>query len=574
MKVLSTDGLTKLIKLVKSTFATKKSLSTVATSGSYKDLSNKPTIPTTTSSVTSGSTAALTSGGAYTNLVRRKSTSAATGSSTQGIYVDANGQIQTCTAVTSTYASTGTAPVNGKAVSNAIATKQDTLVSGTNIKTINNESILGSGNIVIETIAVKNVLDNSTLPIWHGTETQWNHLERIWYNWQTNATATWSNGGNTPVTISSRMPTAFGNNMYVLTNGQGRIIVSNNSGSSWSQYNIGISTPLAGIVYTNEKFIMAGTSNSVLVTIHFNNDLTFSQYNSSISGLNFQGLAYNETDNVLVVISSNGKTAYSLDYGQNWSLGGEIPTSSAFNSTKCIVYGNGRFIAVDGSGQTFYSTDNGITWDTGGNLSLPSNANCFIVYGDGVFAILPYINTNIIKFSNDGGITWTDTTVSNSNYYRDICYGNGCFVIIYSDYYFYTFDKGANWVKYSHTKDNYNFVNSVYGNGKFITVGYKSTTTATRIISITYSKCYTDTVNPTTSSKVYSEPTTQSALTISSVTSGAITLSNNNTYYYNQSCNAYTSQTVGDAHPEYLCFIDGIGVKMGNTFIATNNFNS
>lgn len=35
------------------------------------------------------------------------------------------------------------------AVYTAIARKQDTLVSGTNIKTVNNESILGSGNIVI-----------------------------------------------------------------------------------------------------------------------------------------------------------------------------------------------------------------------------------------------------------------------------------------------------------------------------------------------------------------------------------------------------------------------------------------
>ena len=32
----------------------------------------------------------------------------------------------------------------------AVPNKQDTLVSGTNIKTINNESILGSGNITIE----------------------------------------------------------------------------------------------------------------------------------------------------------------------------------------------------------------------------------------------------------------------------------------------------------------------------------------------------------------------------------------------------------------------------------------
>ena len=45
MKVLSVDGLSKLITLMKEEFASSSSLSTVATSGSYNDLSNKPTIP-------------------------------------------------------------------------------------------------------------------------------------------------------------------------------------------------------------------------------------------------------------------------------------------------------------------------------------------------------------------------------------------------------------------------------------------------------------------------------------------------------------------------------------------------
>ena len=45
MKVLSVDGLTKLISLMKEDFVESSSLSTVATSGSYNDLTNKPTIP-------------------------------------------------------------------------------------------------------------------------------------------------------------------------------------------------------------------------------------------------------------------------------------------------------------------------------------------------------------------------------------------------------------------------------------------------------------------------------------------------------------------------------------------------
>lgn len=41
-------------------------------------------------------------------------------------------------------------PVTSGGVYTALWNKQDTLVSGTNIKTINNESLLGSGNITIQ----------------------------------------------------------------------------------------------------------------------------------------------------------------------------------------------------------------------------------------------------------------------------------------------------------------------------------------------------------------------------------------------------------------------------------------
>lgn len=75
-------------------------LSTVATSGSYNDLSNKPTIPTTTSSVTSGSTAALTSGGAYTALQSYQTTAnlvtSVSSSSTDSQYPSAKLFYDTC----------------------------------------------------------------------------------------------------------------------------------------------------------------------------------------------------------------------------------------------------------------------------------------------------------------------------------------------------------------------------------------------------------------------------------------------------------------------------------------------
>ena len=81
-------------------------LATVATSGSYDDLSDKPTIPTVPTNIS-----------AFTNDSGYITNSALSGYATEN-YVD-----------------TG------------LSAKQDTLVSGTNIKTVNNTSLLGSGNI-------------------------------------------------------------------------------------------------------------------------------------------------------------------------------------------------------------------------------------------------------------------------------------------------------------------------------------------------------------------------------------------------------------------------------------------
>lgn len=105
MKVVSTDALTKLIQLVKGTFikntdvvqTTEVTLADVAITGAYSDLSGTPTIPTTTNSVTSDSTAALTSGGAYTALQGYANTSLSNLSSDGQMIVDSqNGTISNC----------------------------------------------------------------------------------------------------------------------------------------------------------------------------------------------------------------------------------------------------------------------------------------------------------------------------------------------------------------------------------------------------------------------------------------------------------------------------------------------
>ena len=121
-------------------------LATVATSGSYTDLINKPTLFS----------------GSYTDLTNKPSIPSLTGYATES-YVNSGLALKVNTSALATVATSGSytdltnkpsiPSITGLAteayVNSATSSKQDTLVSGTNIKTINGTSLLGSGDITI-----------------------------------------------------------------------------------------------------------------------------------------------------------------------------------------------------------------------------------------------------------------------------------------------------------------------------------------------------------------------------------------------------------------------------------------
>ena len=90
----------------------------------------------------------LTPAGTYPGLIKTGDNAPIDG--TLKTLSDGNGNNLPMSVSTTTINLTGTAQVGGVAIANTtqLAAKQDTLVSGTNIKTINGTSVLGSGNIV------------------------------------------------------------------------------------------------------------------------------------------------------------------------------------------------------------------------------------------------------------------------------------------------------------------------------------------------------------------------------------------------------------------------------------------
>ena len=123
-----------------SDFVSEDDLSEVAFTGSYASLSDTPEIPDATSELTNDGD------GTYPFLLNKSSQ-----------YIDGIGTLGGSTAQARNLAYTWDNGViqeshtvaNYDDLTNELASKQDTLVSGTNIKTINNTSLLGSGDISI-----------------------------------------------------------------------------------------------------------------------------------------------------------------------------------------------------------------------------------------------------------------------------------------------------------------------------------------------------------------------------------------------------------------------------------------
>ena len=120
-------------------------LSTVATTGDYDDLLDKPNIPSKTSDLTNdgdGTNAFLTQHQSLANYVQK--------SSTNGLLKN-DGSVDTTQYLSSLPNHNHDDRYYTEAeVDTALNSKQNTLISGTNIKTINNTSLLGTGNINIQ----------------------------------------------------------------------------------------------------------------------------------------------------------------------------------------------------------------------------------------------------------------------------------------------------------------------------------------------------------------------------------------------------------------------------------------
>lgn len=391
----------------------------------------------------------------------------------------------------------------------------------------------------------------SPLGVWNGTETQWNQGEATtWYNWMYGGTSITS-GTALPTTNGFSRVLNDGTNVYFFSNNAGTYYYSPD-GTSWSSG----TTPM-----TENTSVCYG--NGIYLSFYMT-DTSYAYSTDGISWSTKTAPLYSVYDCVygdkfVCVLPSNAM--YSTD-GENWTSV-SLPISGYH-----VTYGNNLYVAMSSSGPVAYSSD-GATWTTattspttvtGGYMSL--------AYGNGKFVTLGY-NGNTVAYSDDGDVWTTTTNLPRSQYWVSVTYGDGYFLAAGRDsqYAAYSTD-GINWTEITLPASG-RYYGVTYMGDTFY--GASSNSTSTFKVSFASLECFTADQNPTTASTVYDAVSVPSTLTITSVGTGTITLSDGKTYTYNPSGNDFSYRTIGEVHPDWLCNINGVGVKIGDEFIANNS---
>jgi len=192
------------------------------------------------------------------------------------------------------------------AVTTALATKQDTLVSGTNIKTVNSTSLVGSGNVAVQPTlvsgtSIKTVNSNSLLGS-GDVAVQATLVSGV--SIKTVNSTSLLGSGDIPIPIVT--PSGVSGAIQF---SNGSAFASDAANLFWDDTNnrlgVGTNTPIAGILHV--KTTTANTNSSII----FGNNATATilaatDTGSALTQLQFRASSYNFTDTAGMRIASNG----------------------------------------------------------------------------------------------------------------------------------------------------------------------------------------------------------------------------------------------------------------------------
>ena len=259
-----------------------------------------------------------------------------------------------------------------------LAAKQDALVSGTNIKTINGESLLGAGNLVVAgggavtgdiILTARTLAAPEWLPADGGTYLQASYPALF-------GAVGLLTGPWTPRTSSFGTANinalAYGGGQWVAAGNSG-LLATSPDGVTWTQRTSSFgATGIRAVAYGGSQWVAAGDSGMLATSP---DGVTWTQRTSSFGATAIRALAYGGGQ--WVAAGDSGKLATSPD-GVTWTQ-----RTSSFGTTliAAVAYGGSQWVAVGNSGLLATSPD-GVTW-TQRTSSFGTTSIYAVAYGGG-----------------------------------------------------------------------------------------------------------------------------------------------------------------------------------------------
>lgn len=463
-------------------------------------------------------------------------------------------------------------------LANALANKQDTLTAGAGISISDNVISATGGSVSfddatinenasneLQAIGVKEARTDTAIRFWHGSQAEYNNGEsQTYYNWtHSNGSAVEGNWTNVTLPASANWTSVcYGNGKYVAVASGSTTAIYSTNGTSWNSATLPASANWSSVCYGNGRFV-AVANGSASAAYSTDGGETWIEATMP-AGRRWRGVCYG--NGKFIAVGNGGYYATSTDGGETWT---EAQFTTGESGTYySVCYGNGKFVAIKNESSVSKVSADGENWT---NITLPGNRMLWASVAFGAKGFVAVANYYKVGAYSADGETWEEVTLSDTiNQWTSVCYGNGKFVAVSE-----STDKvavstdGKNWSEETVAAASKAFDTITYGGGKFVTLVTGSTEEYYKDSTAASDSVYTTDATPTTASTVYYSTTIIADLTITAVASGTITLSDGNTYTYDSTGDQTVTYSVGELHPNYICFIDGVGVKIGTATIAT-----
>lgn len=458
----------------------------------------------------------------------------------------------------------------------ALAEKQDTLTAGTGIDITNdvisatvsydNSTINENASNELQAIGVvdKNTSHDSSslhyMPLWEGTQQQYDTgAQTTFYDW------TYSGFGFDTVQLPDDfygIYGCYGNGKYLVVDTENNTVAYSSDAETWNTFPANTLPHLMeSIAYGAGKFVAVGSEGSAYSVDDGENWTT-------IPDLYSNNIYYGEVNNASAFFMFDGSLNTSSD-GINWSEVEGFNYATLFPDSDEIVdicFGLNAIWMLTSTGKVAYSSD--LTNWTVETIENNSNNWSEIACSASNVCAIRQDGRTALRFMDQWSITNTETISSGA--FETLVWNSNSYVAISTNGIIRQSDAtGNNWSVIGNISNDGDWYDGFYGNGKIVVGGFGIAYGGNSIQHI-----YTITNEPDVGDSTYSEPNGNSKNVHTKDVHGydseenTIQLRDGTVCDRNQAGDTLGTISVGEAHPEYLCFIDNNVVKRGNTEVA------